>query len=93
MILSKKQITKALISLRGGWSAPLLFAVPEDRFSRVEDQIIKRYARDCSFSLVVEVVGLEPYLYPLHNSVMQVAKALIKLFAPWEFFLCFFAVC
>ena len=38
MILFKKRITKALISLcgRAGWSAPLLFANPEDRFSRVE---------------------------------------------------------
>ena len=34
MIISKKRITNALISLRGcaGWSAPLLFANPEDRF-------------------------------------------------------------
>ena len=31
MILSKKQITKALIRLRGcaGWSAPVLFANPQ----------------------------------------------------------------
>ena len=41
MILSKKQITKALISLLGytsiptDWSAPLLFMNPEDRFSRI----------------------------------------------------------
>ena len=34
MILSKMRITRALIRLRGcaGWSAPLLFANPEDRF-------------------------------------------------------------
>ena len=38
MILSKKRITKALIRLRGwaGWSVPVLFANPEDRFSHVE---------------------------------------------------------
>ena len=38
MLLSDKRIPKALFSLRGcaGWSAPLLFAHPEDRFSRVE---------------------------------------------------------
>ena len=38
MVCSKKQITKALISLRGcaGWSAPFLFANSEDRFSHVE---------------------------------------------------------
>ena len=37
MVLSKKRITKALIRLHGcaGWSAPVLFANPEDRFSRV----------------------------------------------------------
>ena len=41
MTLSKKRITKALISLRGcaGWSAPVLFVNPEDRFSRVEVHI------------------------------------------------------
>ena len=34
MIYSNKQITKELISWRGcaNWSAPLLFANPEDRF-------------------------------------------------------------
>ena len=37
MILSKIRTTKALIRLRGcaGWSAPVLFANPEDRFSHV----------------------------------------------------------
>ena len=41
MVLSKKRITKALIRLHGcaGWSAPVLFANPEDRFSRGEAQI------------------------------------------------------
>ena len=41
MILTSKRITKALISLRvcAGWSAPLLLANPEDRFSRVEATI------------------------------------------------------
>ena len=42
MILSKKLITTMLISLLGcaGWSAPLLFANPKDRFSRVEAHFI-----------------------------------------------------
>ena len=42
MILSKKRITKALIRLRGCacWSAPVLFAKPEDRFSRVEAHLV-----------------------------------------------------
>ena len=41
MILSNKQIIKALIRLCrcAGWSAPLLFANTEDRFSHVEAQI------------------------------------------------------
>ena len=41
MILSNKQITKALIRLHGcaGWSAPLLFANPEDRFSSIAAEI------------------------------------------------------
>ena len=42
MILSNKRIAKALIRLRGcaGWSAHVLFANPEDRFSRVQAQIM-----------------------------------------------------
>ena len=38
MILSNKRIIQALIRQRGcaGWSVPLLFASPEDRFSHVE---------------------------------------------------------
>ena len=45
MILFKKQITKALISLRGcaGWSALFLFANSEDRFSRDEAHIIENF--------------------------------------------------
>ena len=41
MILSDKQITKALIRLRGcaGFSAPLLFANPRRQFSRAEAHI------------------------------------------------------
>ena len=42
MILSKKRITKALIRLCrcAGWSAPLLFANTEDRFSHVVAHIL-----------------------------------------------------
>ena len=42
IILSNQRITKVLIRLRGcaGWSAPLLFANPEDRFSRVKAHIV-----------------------------------------------------
>ena len=42
MILSTKRITKALIRLRecAGWFAPVLFATPEDRFSRFKARII-----------------------------------------------------
>ena len=42
MVLSKLRTTKAQIRLRqcAGWSAPVLFATPEDRFSRIEAQII-----------------------------------------------------
>ena len=41
-ILSIKRTSKVLIRLPlcAGWSAPLLLANPEDRFSRVEAQII-----------------------------------------------------
>ena len=41
MILSKIKITKALVRLRGcaGWSAPVLFANPEERFSLAEAQL------------------------------------------------------
>ena len=42
MILSKTRITRALIRLRGctGWSAPVLFASPEDRYPHVEAHMI-----------------------------------------------------
>ena len=58
MILSKKRITKVLISLGlcAGWSAPLLFAHPEDRFSCVEAHfivapVLARVTYDCMFKL------------------------------------------
>ena len=42
IVLYKTRITKALIRLRGcaGWSAPVLFANPEDRFSRGEAHVL-----------------------------------------------------
>ena len=42
MLLSKKRMTKALISLSGcsGCSAPLLFTSTEDRFSHMEAHIV-----------------------------------------------------
>ena len=43
MILSKKRITKVLISLHrcAGWSAPVLFTNPKtDRFFRVEAHVV-----------------------------------------------------
>ena len=42
MIFSKTRITRALIRLRvrTGWSAPMLFANPEDRYSRDKAQIM-----------------------------------------------------
>ena len=42
MIHNNKQITKVLISLHkcAGWSAPLLFAHPEDRCSHVKAHIV-----------------------------------------------------
>ena len=53
IILSKKQITKALTRLRGcaGWSTPLLFANPEDRFSRVEAHLRNSGVYKCTCSV------------------------------------------
>ena len=47
MILSKKWITKVLIRVRkcAGWSAPLLFANPEDMFYPVEACIISQLSQ------------------------------------------------
>ena len=41
-ILFIKRITKGLIRLRecAGWSAPVLFIIPEDRYSHVEAHIV-----------------------------------------------------
>ena len=49
MILSNKRIIKALIRLRvpAGWSGPLLFRNPEDRFSRVNAHIIMHQLTLC----------------------------------------------
>ena len=59
MVLSKKRITKALIRLRGcaGWSAPVLFANPEDRFSRVEAHIIFDIVYPKKIEYLVQVVA------------------------------------
>ena len=65
MILFKKRITKALISLRrcAGWSAPLLFSTPEDRFSRVEaHSIIDFNEVDMSIYLPKNVKFTEAFL-------------------------------
>ena len=53
MILSNKQKSKALIRLHGsaGWSAPLMFANTEDRFSRVVAQIMMTYHRKVKMEL------------------------------------------
>ena len=50
MVLSKKRITKALIRLRGcaGWSAPMLFANPEDSISRVVAQMAYLFILNCA---------------------------------------------
>ena len=42
MVLFKKRITEALIRQRGcaGWSAPVLFTTPQDRFSRIEAHLL-----------------------------------------------------
>ena len=49
----KKLILKLLISLCGcaGWSGPYLFANPEDRFSRVEAQIILKQSTTYIYTL------------------------------------------
>ena len=56
MIISKK---KALIGLRGraGWSAPLLFANPEDRFSQVDADTIRSYNK-CFDTTLIEPAGV-----------------------------------
>ena len=51
-ILSKKQITVVPIRLHGctGWSAPLLFANPDDRVSCIEAKIMKDWFEFSRFS-------------------------------------------
>ena len=69
MILSNKQITMALIRLRGsaGWSARLLFANPKDRFFRVKAQIsdnLQNYwhLASAKFDLLWSVQKISPEL-------------------------------
>ena len=56
MILSKKRITKAHTSLCecACWSAPLLIAHPEDRFSRVEAHLLPVMSEEYEVSLIME---------------------------------------
>ena len=63
MILSKKQITWALISLCGctGWSAPLLFANSEDSYYGVEAQIIV-WIDDLMYYSKIENLNTEQFL-------------------------------
>ena len=68
MILSQKLITKSLIRLHGcaGWSAPLLFAAPEDRFSREEVRqnmcIYKTQAPEyLPYITIVKIFGISEY--------------------------------
>ena len=70
MILSKQGITKALISLRGcaGWSAPLLFSNPIDRFYRVEAQLTNESA-----------FLLQWFLLDLKDNLIQVSFDLFEL--------------
>ena len=60
MILFKKRITQALIRLRGcaGWSAPVLFATPEDRFSHVEAQscIMEKYNHIAECNVFISLI-------------------------------------
>ena len=55
MILSKKGIKKVLISLLrcAGWSAPLLFANPKDRFSCVKAHINDTNACLCRIKMII----------------------------------------
>ena len=65
MILSKKGITKALVSLRrcSGWSGCLLFANSEDRFSRVEAHI----RTDCH-----DMKSVEIYISPITMKSVEI---------------------
>ena len=78
MILSKKGITKALISLQGctGWSAPLLFANHEDRFSHIE-----AHKQTCKLRLLKFVVILinNNKLREMHFKFLYIPKQPIKM--------------
>ena len=51
ILLSKKQITKALISLHGcaGWSVPLLFTNPKTDFLVYQTILIQQYIQNIAF--------------------------------------------
>ena len=70
MILSHKRITKVLIRLRGriGWSAPVLFANPEDRFSRVKAHM-----------MWLQLPNLLFYLSPLLCESMRYTESSVSL--------------
>ena len=83
MILFKKRITKALISLRGcaGWSAPLLFANPEDRFSCDEAHIAHiAYVFILHLSSFKHVIVIHIYLHSVLNNFIVTAATLHNLY-------------
>ena len=87
MMLSKKRITKALIS----WSGPLLFTYPEDRFSRAKSghllpiEHIKQI--DQAVCWLCDTVA--QYLSPIKLCLLAPVDNLCKLFGPISGWICF----
>ena len=65
MLLTNNQITMVLIRLHGsaGWSAPLLFANLEDRFSHIKAYIKKAWQYKATNILKLCVAFVHPYAY------------------------------
>ena len=80
--LSKKQITKALISLRGcaGWSASCCSQTPEDRFSRVEAHlcqtvlkiVLSKYFQPKSANILLPISFLTYFLDAQRNRLLSI---------------------
>ena len=80
MVLFKKRITKALIRLRGcaGWSAPVLFATPEDRFSRDEAHFSKLLLHGLVDLRATCIHLLKYYLYLKDAKILALSKPGLK---------------
>ena len=97
MILSKKGITNALISLGGCacWSVPLLLANPEDRFSCVEAHMFRlrdKKLRRCNFLLIWTYKSMHLYEHLLAECLGHEYCGMLIHFTQYDHYSVYWAI-